>query len=57
MSEYWEDVIQANLRENDRLHIPEPFVLGLYITRNENLSFIMVYPDSRGRVSITIPKN
>lgn len=57
MSEYWEDVIQANLRENDRLHIPDPFILGLYITRNENLPFIMVYPDPRGRVSITIPKN
>jgi len=55
MSEYWEDVIQANLRENDRLYIPEPFLLGLYITRNDNLSFIMVYPDSK--VSITIPKN
>ena len=57
MSEYWEDVIQANRRENDSLHIPDPFVLALYITRNENLPFIMVYPDPRGRVSIAIPKN
>ena len=61
MSEYWEDVIQANLRENVRLHIPDPFVLGLYITRDENRDekqpFTIHYPDPRGRLSIAIPKN